>query len=172
MGRTLDQLTVERGPWLVAGSSLALLAGAFAFQHLGGLAPCVLCIWQRWPHAIAAVLALVAGLLTPAGRGGAAAAWLMVAAGVMLLAGAGIAGFHVGVEQHWWEGTAECGTTETAASVAELKARLLETPVARCDEVAWSLLGISMAGWNLLLSVGLAGLSFLIARKIYGKSKP
>jgi len=172
MVRTPDAFAARLGPWLIAGSSLALLAGAFAFQHLGGLAPCVLCIWQRWPHAIAAVLAIIAGLLTLAGRGGPAATGLMMAAGVVLVSGAGIAGFHVGVEQHWWEGTAECGATGTAASVAELKARLLETPVARCDEVAWSLLGISMAGWNLLLSVGLAGLSFLIAQRIYRKSQP
>lgn len=172
MVRNSDPLTARLGPWLIAGSSLALLAGAFAFQHLGGLAPCVLCIWQRWPHAVAAALAVVAGLLTLAGRRGPAPTWLMIAAGGVLLAGAGIAGFHVGVEQHWWEGTAECGTTGTAASVAELKARLLETPVARCDEVAWSLLGISMAGWNLLLSLGLGGLSFLVAQRIYRKCKP
>jgi disulfide bond formation protein DsbB len=70
-----------------------------------------------------------------------------------MLIGAGIAGFHVGVEQQWWAGTAECGgLTGQAKTVEELKAQLFATPVTRCDAVAWSLFGISMAGWNLIVS--------------------
>ncbi len=146
---------------LFAGSG-ALLAGALAFQHLGGLHPCELCLYQRVPHA--AVLLLAAGAaLAPAGRERLAAGALALA-GAALLAGAGIAGFHVGVEQRWWEGTAGCGATATAATAAELRAQLLARPVVRCDEVAWSLFGISMAGYNMVASAGLAVFALLGAR--------
>ena len=139
---------------LVLGASLALLLGALAFQYLGGYPPCVLCYWQRYAHVGAALLA--AGALTMPRL----APWALAAAALVLLAGAGIAGFHVGVEQHWWAGTAECGSAVTgASSVEELRARLLAQPVVRCDEVAWSLFGLSMAGYNLLFSLGLAAIA-------------
>lgn len=145
---------------LVLAASLALLLGALAFQYLGGYAPCVLCHWQRWAHAATIVLALAAFAVPRA------AAWFLAAAALALLAGAGIAGFHVGVEQHWWEGTAECGSAVSGASSVEaLRARLLAQPVVRCDEVAWSLFGVSMAGYNLLLSLGLAAFAAAVAAR-------
>ena len=66
--------------------------------------------------------------------------------------------FHVGVEQGWWQGTAGCGSTIGADSVASLKAQIMKQPIVRCDEVAFALLGVSMAGWNVLLAVVLAGI--------------
>jgi disulfide bond formation protein DsbB len=132
--------------------SVALLSGAFAFQYIGGLAPCQLCLWQRWPHAAAILIGLVA-LLT--GWRGLAWAGMLAA-----LATAGIAGFHVGVEQAWWQGLATC----TAGSIEGISTADLLNPAAdvaapvRCDQIAWSLFGISMAGWNAILSLGLAGL--------------
>ena len=130
--------------------SAALLGGAFAFQYIGGLAPCQLCLWQRWPHAAAILIGIIA--LTTGWRG---LAWL---GALSALATAGIGMFHVGVEQHWWEGLATC----TAGSIAGIStADLLNpsvdvAPVVRCDEIAWAMLGISMAGWNVLISLGLA----------------
>ncbi len=141
-------------PALVAGGGAAALAAAFAFQHLGGLEPCTLCIWQRWPHAGITVLAVLSLCIrgpwaaVPAGLAGAAA-----------LAGAGLAGFHVGVEQHWWPGLASCAGGPPAETVAELRERLLGAAPARCDEPAWSFAGLSMAAWNGLLSLALAGLA-------------
>lgn len=89
---------------------------------------------------------------------------VLTLAGLVFLAGAGIAAFHVGVEQHWWQGLASCGgNLPQARTVEELRAALLAQPVVRCDEVAWSLFGISMAGWNFLFSLGLAALSFAAA---------
>lgn len=133
---------------LIAAASLALLLGALGFQYLGGYPPCVLCYWQRYAHVAATVLAIGA-VLIPRAAGG-----LLGAAALALFIGAGIAGFHVGVEQHWWQGTAECGSSVTGTSgIEELRARLLAQPVVRCDEVAWSLFGISMAGYNLLISL-------------------
>lgn len=147
---------------LLFAASAALLAGALAFQYWGGLQPCVLCLWQRYAHIgimAFAVLAVAIGR-TQAG------AMLLIGAGLAALAGAAIAGFHVGVEQHWWQGTAECGSTlGPAATIDELRARLLAQPVVRCDEVAWSLFGISMAGYNFLLSLALAAFAFAAAAR-------
>lgn len=134
---------------LTAVLGVAVLATAFGFQHLGGLDPCVLCVYQRWPWV--AVIAL--GLLTYL-VGGSIGRGLVVLTILALLVGAGIAGFHVGVELHWWAGTAECGGQSSAEmSVEALKQLLLATPVTRCDEVAWSLGGISMAGYNGIVSM-------------------
>lgn len=127
-----------------------MLGAAFAFQHLGGLDPCVLCLYQRWPW-VAVIAAGVLALL--AARHAGPARVMLGLAAIAMLTGSGIAGFHVGVEQQWWAGTSECGgVTGQAKTVEELKAQLLATPVTRCDEIAWSLFGISMAGWNLIVS--------------------
>jgi disulfide bond formation protein DsbB len=144
--------------WLIVAPA-ALLSGALAFQYLGGLAPCVLCIWQRWAHVAAMALAVLALIAAATGRPRVAAG-LTALSGVAFLAGAGIAGFHVGVEQRWWEGTPDCGSTLTATTVADLKAQLMNQPIVRCDEVPWEMLGISMAGYNLIASLGLSAFAF------------
>lgn len=141
-------------PAALAGGSLAALAAAFGFQHLGGLEPCPLCIWQRWPHVATALLALLA-----LGVRGPAAALAVGLAGVAALAGAGLAGFHAGVEQQWWPGLEACAGGPPADTVAELRERLLNAAPVRCDEIAWSFLGLSMAAWNGLLSLALAGMA-------------
>ena len=141
-------------PAAIAAGSLAALAAAFAFQHLGGLEPCPLCIRQRWPHVATALLALLS-----LGFRGPAAALALGLAGAAALVGAGLAGFHAGVEQHWWAGLAACEGGPPAETVAELRERLLNAAPARCDEAAWSFLGLSMAAWNGLLSLALAGLA-------------
>jgi disulfide bond formation protein DsbB len=147
---------------LIALASAGVLAGAFAFEHLGGLAPCVLCWWQRYAHLGVIAFAVLALLPVPHGL----RMVLLLGAAVAALAGAGIAAFHVGVEQHWWQGTAECGSTlEPATSIEEMRQRLLAQPVVRCDEVAWSLFGLSMAGYNVLISFGLAAFAAAAMRQ-------
>ena len=125
---------------LMLASATTLLAALF-FQYVGGLAPCVLCIWQRWPYVAVLVLGLVAIAAGPRLR--AAVLALMAAT---FLVGAGVALFHVGVEQHWWAGTSGCGVTATADSLEALSAQVLNAPVVRCDEVPWSLFWMSL-GW-------------------------
>lgn len=144
---------------LAAAGSAALLAGAFAFQYIGLLAPCELCLWQRWPHAAAVLIGLL-GLAVP-GR------LVPVLGALAALTTAAIAGFHVGVEYGWWEGLATCsGSSITGVDVNDLlNPDLAMAAPIRCDAVAWSLWGISMAGWNLLLSLGLAGVWLAAARK-------
>lgn len=142
-----------------AGGSLALLLGAFAFQYIGGLAPCTLCLWQRWPHA-AAVLIGVAALALP----GRALPLLGLAAAVTAAA---IGGFHAGVEQGWWQGLASCsGGSIAGISMDDLLNPATDVaPPVRCDQIAWSLAGLSMAAWNMVLSLGLAALWAMAARK-------
>ncbi len=140
-----------------AAGSLALLLGAFAFQALG-YAPCQLCLWQRWPHAAAVVI----GVLLLISRQG----WLAWLGALAALTTAAIGLFHVGVEQQWWEGLASC-TANALAGVSAGDLLSTETTVGapvRCDQVAWSLLGISMAGFNVLFSLAFAGLWVKAAR--------
>lgn len=142
----------------VAGSAL-LLAGAFAFEHIGGMAPCQLCIYQRWPHGVAVLIGALA--LAFGGR------LLPVLGALAALATAAVGVFHVGVEQKWWEGLASC----TASSLDGVSMSDLLNPdvtvgaVIRCDAIAWQMLGISMAGWNAILSVGLALVWLRAARR-------
>ncbi len=142
-----------------AGGSAALLAAAFAFQYLGGLAPCELCLWQRWPHAAAVAIGAAAlvrpGALLPLLGGGAA------------LATGGIGLYHTGVERGWWEGPAACagGGDLARVSVEELTAQIMAAPLVRCDEVAWQVLGLSMASWNALAALALAALWLAAARR-------
>ena len=140
-------------PLLVIVSSGGLLAAAFWFEIWGGLRPCTLCVYQRWPHAVAIILAGLA-----LGAPGGPRVLLLVMVAIALWSGGAIAGFHVGVEQQWWPGTASCGATTTPTSLQALMAQLQAQPIIRCDEVAWSLLGLSMAAYNLILSLLLGGL--------------
>lgn len=148
-----------------AAGSVGVLAAAFFAQYVVGLAPCVLCILQRWPHAVAFVFAGLA-LVLPA----AFARLAILAAAASMLAGVGIAGYHVGVEQHWWPGPDACAATLDIGAMTpeQLLTQLRAAPVVPCDEIAWSLFGVSMAGWNALLSLGLAAVlaqAFVTARE-------
>ncbi len=156
----------RRIPLLVAAASLAVLAIAFASQYWGGLQPCVLCIYQRYPYGVAAALGIIGVIV--AGRPGLLRSIVLLAA-LAFLVDAGIAAFHVGVEQHWWAGTSECGSLlDLNANPDDLKNQLLNQPVVRCDEPAWELFGISMAGYNFLYAAlcGLATLWFAARRRL------
>jgi disulfide bond formation protein DsbB len=158
-----ESMTTRSRALMVFTASMAILLAAFAFQYIGGLQPCILCWWQRYPYFATIVLALAAVML--ATQRPPVAAILLGLCGLVFLAGAGIAAFHVGVEQHWWQGTAECGANfGPAGSIDELRRRLEGQAMVRCDEIAWSLFGISMAGYNFLLSLGLAAWALASAR--------
>ena len=132
-------------------ASSATLGMAYVFQYGFGLAPCALCYTQRYPYMVVIALAALATLL--AGRTN---RWLLPACGLALLAGAGIAGFHVGVEQKWWPGPAACSALDLTGDIDAALDQIMAAPVVRCDDVAWSLFGISMAGYNGLISLALA----------------
>lgn len=131
--------------------ALSLLAGAYGFQYVGGLAPCEMCWWQR--YALMAVAA-IAGLALVTGSG--IIARLAVPA---MLVDSGIALFHVGVEQKWWQGITRCTAPPVAGDAKAMMADLLAQPLVRCDAIAWQMFGISMAGWNGLIALTLAGVA-------------
>ncbi|HWK43551.1 MAG TPA: disulfide bond formation protein B [Stellaceae bacterium] len=145
---------------LILLSSMALIAGALAFQYIGGLSPCELCLAERWPYYVAIfVSAVVVALRRPAIE--------RVARGffaLLFLASAGLAFYHVGVEQHWFAGPTACTASGAGATTLEaLKAQLMAQPVVRCDVPQWTLVGVSLAGWNLVASLVLAALALLLA---------
>lgn len=143
---------------LLAGlGSVALLAGAFAFQALG-YAPCKMCLWQRWPHAAAIVIAAVA--LVFGGR-----LWAYLGATAALTTAA-LGLYHTGVERNWWEGPTTCtsGSIDGIDPEALLN-QILAAPVVRCDQVAWQLMGLSMASWNAVASLILVSVWIVAARR-------
>jgi disulfide bond formation protein DsbB len=163
-----DLSTSRISALFLLGASAGSLLAAFFFQYVIGLQPCVLCIWQRWPYAVVIALSIVSlAVATDAHKLRAA---LLALCGVALLVGGGVAVFHVGVEQHWWTGTSGCGVTATADSIDALRAQIMAAPVVRCDQVAWSLFGISMAGYNILISLVLAAVAFFAARRAFGSA--
>ncbi|WP_417452758.1 disulfide bond formation protein B [Kiloniella sp.] len=136
-------------------SSATVLAVALAFQYIGGLYPCVLCVYQRWAYVVATGFAFLAWMLR---KNLTLTKITLGASSLSFFAGATIAGFHVGVEKRWWEGTSECqgGALDLSASVADLTSQLMNQPIVRCDVVPWDLFGISMAGYNIIISLALA----------------
>jgi disulfide bond formation protein DsbB len=144
-----------------AAGSLALMLGAFAFQNIGGMAPCKLCIWQRYPHVIAILLGLLALTFENAKL-----RTLLILAGAVSTATTAVIGiYHAGVEQGIFEGPTSC----TSGSIDKLSAddllnQIMSAPMVRCDDIPWQLVGISMAGWNAIISLVLCAL-WLMALK-------
>jgi len=139
--------------WLATGGSLAALCVAWLAQYAGGLAPCELCYLQRYGY--------WAAIGKPRRRG-----YLLGLTGLALLVVAGIALFHVGVEHKWWEGTSACVGVSTAGQTTEqMTEAILNAPLVRCDTPAFTLFGISMAGYNMLYALALAALTFFGAKR-------
>jgi len=135
---------------LIAAS---LLIAVFAMQYIGGLAPCTLCLTQRWPHGIALALSLLA--MMPI-TGVQTRRILLTMISLAFATTAGIGAYHAGVEYGWFVGPTACSGNIDGNTVTELKRQLLAQPVVRCDEIAWSFLGISLAGYNFLISSTIA----------------
>ena len=133
---------------------LLLLAGAYISQYVFGLFPCEMCWWQRWPHFAALGLAILSLFLAPRRL------WIALAAGGILTSGL-IGAFHAGVEYGWWEGITTC-----AAPAAKGLDAIFDQPLIRCDVAPWTLAGISLAGFNAIISIGSAiAIWVLLARK-------
>jgi disulfide bond formation protein DsbB len=143
--------------------SFALILGVLGFQYLGGFPPCEMCHWQRWPHIAAAVVGLGGGLLVYSGILNASfarpLAWVTV---VLIVASGAIGVFHAGVEWHWWPGPQECTGNAFRFTGGKLD---LTARVVQCDVAAWRLFGISLAGYNALISLTVAGIGvFFLTR--------
>ena len=159
-------------PWILIAASVSTLAGALFFEHVLGYIPCSLCLQGRAPHYFAIGAALIAGILSREANIGIGALIFLGLCVLAYAAGVGISGYHIGVEQKWWEGPVACGSGGTVAgSLEELQAALdgrVHAP--RCDEAAWSLFGVSLAGFNLLISLALGALAALPLSRFYRES--
>ncbi len=144
--------------FIALAGSAGLLLGAWAFQVIGGMAPCALCIWQRYPHGVALLMGVLT-LVLP-GR------LLPLLAGLAALTSSGIGVYHTGVERGWWQGPSTCSAGDISAlTPQQLMHQIMTAPLVRCDEVAWQMAGLSMASWNALLSLGVALLWVAVARR-------
>ena len=133
-------VAARRAPLLLVVVSGSLLLAALGFQYLGGLSPCEMCHWQRWAH-LAVLGTAIPALALPA---------LLPLAFLAMAASAGLGAFHAGVEQKWWEGPTQCSTSLPTGG--DLMGSIIAAPLVRCDQIPWSFLGLSMAGWNALIS--------------------
>ncbi len=158
---------IDPGPGLVLAVSLAVVGTAVASQYLGGLEPCVLCYYQRYPWYAVIALMAVALVLPARARG-----YLLGLAALLFAAGTVLAAYHVGVEHKVFAGPAACGSvTITGQSIEALRAQLAGKPIVRCDQPAWMLFGVSMAGYNLAASAGMAAVAgWLAGRSVRGRA--
>ena len=146
----------------VLAASAAVLGTALLSQYWGGLAPCELCLLQRWPWSIAIVISLIALLVGSRP----ALPWIAVLLMLTYAAGAAVAFYHAGVEHKWFAGPSACTTSGAVpATLEEMRRRIMGTEPVLCDQVQWSLLGVSLAGWNLLASLGMAAICGWVAAR-------
>ena len=140
----------------------ALLAGAFGSQYFGGLYPCEMCWWQRYAHEVA----LVPAALAFTAAAGSKRSRLFVLAAALAIAVSGAIGFyHAGVELKIFEGFTTCTSTAHGATTEDLLKQIVAAPMVRCDQVQWSWLGISLAGWNAIFSLGGAAVITFLSLK-------
>lgn len=134
-------------------AALGALGTAFASQYWGGLNPCEMCWWQRYAY-MAAIVPLLPSALLVLDRS--TRRLSLLGGAVVFLVGSGLSLFHAGVEQKWWQGFTACTAPVSAGGLEDLRAAILAAPVVRCDDIPWSLFGISIAGYSAIASLLLA----------------
>ena len=143
----LPPISANQGILICGALSASLYAGALWFQYVGGIMPCSLCLWQRWPHIIIILLAVITLFVRMPHL-------MLMAIAITAATSCILAAYHAGVEWQLWSGPSGCTASLTSSGdLTSLTDSLLATPVVRCDDVAWSFLGLSMAGWNSLFSL-------------------
>jgi disulfide bond formation protein DsbB len=157
-------ITVRQAALAIALVAAATIGGALVFQHVWGYQPCKLCLEQRNPYYVAIPLALVAAVVP--GRWARAGLWLLA---LVFIVSAGFGVYHSGVEWGFWAGPSDCGggSGASAGNVGDFLSQLQTTRVVSCTEAAWRFLGLSLAGWNVVISLGLTAFAAWSARKAY-----
>jgi len=160
-----DTRSPQPDPVRLAASAVVLVGaatilGAWAFQY-AGYVPCPLCLQQRIPYYTGVPLAFVALMAGRVWPGTITARVLIGIVGLLFLGGAGLAAYHAGVEWHWWPGPTDCaaGAGDGGVTTGNLLESLQDTVLVRCDEAAWRMFGLSLAGYNFLISLALAAVS-------------
>lgn len=145
----LSSLTPQRAAILIFGAALATIVGAWIFEYFG-YAPCELCLLQRWAYYAGVPLAIAVALVAPRNEGLARTGLVLL---VLLWLGSMVFGiYHSGVEWKWWPGPTTCTSQGSfSGGLPDLSA-----PVVLCDTPAIRILGLSLAGWNGVISLGLA----------------
>ena len=149
---------ISRAALVVLFASAALLAGAWAFQIWGELPPCPMCLQQRWAYYAAIPLCLLVLVLRRSGTAPGVPRWGLALCGLVVFAGCILAGYHAGVEWKWWEGPTTCTGTGNFSAENSLLPDLGKPAVVPCDEAAWRLFGISLAGYNFLIALALTAI--------------
>ncbi|WP_109796419.1 disulfide bond formation protein B [Minwuia thermotolerans] len=157
-----DRLDARLGLMIAVLAALPLAAALIA-QYVFGLAPCPLCVWQRWPYLAALVLGAAAWAL------GWRSGWLAAAAALCFAASAGVGVFHAGVEEGLWQGLETCTGAGTPGDLDALRSQVLGTQPARCDQVPFAFLGLSIAGWNVVYGGFAAMLALTLAVRSTGR---
>ncbi len=162
-----DRIAASRCAALIAAIAALTLAGAWFFQLVLGLQPCPLCLEQRYAYYLAIPLAIVVAVAAAreAPRGLVAAGLVVLMLAALVNAGLGV--YHAGVEWRWWQGPTDCsGPVVSLGNAGDLLSRLDTVKVVRCDEVQWRFLGLSMAGYNVLISLLMAALALAGLRRL------
>ncbi len=154
----------RRAPLFVLALAVATIGGALFFEHVLGYIPCALCLEQRWPYYAAIPLVILGLIVSREANLGHWPTWLMTVVGVIFLVSAALGLRHMGVEWGWWAGPSGCGGTGgVVGSIDDLNAALTGAKIVPCDKPAWTFLGLSLAGYNFIVSLVLAAASFVPA---------
>lgn len=151
------------------GLAIVVIAGAWVFEYLG-YAPCPLCLQQRYAYYFSIPVSAIALVCVQQSRPQAAQVLLVLCA-IAFILNAALGAYHSGVEWEWWAGPTDCTGSGAMESIMSLDAgnlldQLKETTVVRCDKPAWTFLGLSLAGYNFLISLGLATLALVATRRL------
>ncbi len=150
-------------PLIVLLASLGALGTALLSQFWGGLTPCELCILQRWPYVASAIVGLLAVLTKNRKQ----RSFLVGLAAAIFLVDAGIALFHTGFEQGWWDGPSACKAEAGGAmTIEQLRASLLKAPVVACNQPQWEFHGLTMAAFNFIAAIWLSAMSLWAALRL------
>lgn len=169
----LNRIPTHFLPWIVLAASVATLGGAYFFQYALGYAPCHLCLQERIPYVFAIGAALVAGILSREANLGLAPVIIFAFCTIAFAIGTALSGYHAGVEYGWWPGPSDCtGVGLVANSLDSLHSELQSgMRLPQCDKAAWTLFGISLAGYNMAISLALTVLSALVPLRYWHESR-
>ena len=160
LARTLDLARAQpatAAAIVIAIVGLLTMAGFFYFQYVLGYPPCPLCLEQRYAFYMSVPLAAMILLRLSIGFSRKVITLALLAIAVAMLWNAGLGAYHSGVEWHWWQGPTDCsGAIPNFSAGGSLLDQINKTRVIRCDEAAWRFLGLSLAGYNVLVSLFLA----------------